>query len=123
MPWNKRSENGMLVADFTMALGSAATVYTDPIDFIDLGANNEKYITAMAVPSATPGAVIDYDLYGSTSYNGTVQKLQDDVIPDSNAFTLATFNIKSKPAPYYKVAATTTTNESAKTVTITVIVP
>jgi hypothetical protein len=132
MAWTKKTVRGMLVATEEVTLASSATyAYTSEIDFIDLGKDASKYITLSCDASAVSGTNVDLSLVG-TPTSGTagasclVLKDAPGSIADvTNAAKVSTaaFDIKVYPAPYYRIGLLCDANESANTMTVTIIVP
>lgn len=133
MSWSKTTVNGMLVATETVTLAGAAGAYafTSEIDFIPMGDLANKYVTLTCVASAVTGTNVDVSLHGYSTKGtsgGSNNQLVDAPgsigdITNSAKTKQASFDIKPYPAPYYRIGFLSDANESANTVTVTIIVP
>lgn len=126
MAFTQKTENRMLVAEETKTLPSSATTeYSSEIDFLrfrDLSKEHE-YVTFVINPSGVSGTNLDIALYGANESGGTKFLLKDALVADITAAgaVASVIDLKAYPAPYYYVAWTSDADESANTITVTVI--
>ena len=111
-----------------ITLPSSATIgYTPVIEFLGIRKDTEKkYVTIVATASAVSGTNVDLSLYGSLTATGEKFLLLDlnSIVADitNSAKTKAgVLDINAYPAPYYYLAHTTDADESANTITYSVI--
>lgn len=134
MAWTKKTVNGMLVATESVTLAASATyAYTSEIDFLNLNpsATNNKYVGLICTASAVAGTNVDVSLHG-TAVSGTAGASMEYVldapgsiadVTNSAKSKAASVDIKASPFPYYRIGLLCDVNESANTMTVTIIVP
>lgn len=132
MAWTVKSKDSFLIAEETLTLPASGTVYTSEIDFIDfLAEMPSQYVTLSATASAVAGTNVDVSLHGYATRGtsgGSGNLLVDapgSIADLTNAAKTASasFNIKAYPAPFYRLGFLVDADNSANTVTATLIVP
>lgn len=125
MAWVKKTVNGVLYAQEVVTLAASATyAYTSEIDFLKPNSELNNYVTVMCEASAVTGTNVDVELFGCHTSAGTKFSLLDAPCADvtNAAKTKAgVVDLNAYPAPYYYVGLLCDTNESANTMTVTIV--
>lgn len=127
MAFTKSTENGFLKAVEVVTLGNATTVYSSVLDTLRVRrrfAQNVFTVTLQA--SAVSGTNVDISLYGSDTEAGTVKRLVTANIVTALTDTteaVAYIDVGAKPWPYYFLSFLSDADETANTVTVTILAP
>ena len=130
MAWSETTtSNGYKVYTETITLPASATAgYSSQIDFIQADPDNAtKKIIVVANASAVSGTNLDLSLIGHwTKYTAgaSMVSLVDAYIADITATgnNIDVLDVNSYPMPYYRLKHISDADESANTITYTIII-
>ena len=130
MAWTKTVNNNGYTA-YTEAItlpASATSGYSSEIDFLEADPDNAtKKVIVVANASAVSGTNLDLSLIGhwtSGTAGGSMVSLVDAYIADITATgnNIDVLDVNSYPMPYYRLKHISDADESANTITYTILV-
>lgn len=124
MSWKQSSPNGLGTISETYTLPSSAVrEYSSIIDgFKPRFKHANRYVMIGLNPSAVSGGDLDIALYGSLTRDGDKVELVDAIVADmgSTGWVFGQVDLNAYPFPYYWIAWTADTDESANTIQVAV---
>lgn len=127
MAFTGSSVNGLSKRQEVITLVNATTVFSSAIDFLHLRRRfPQNVVTVLIQASAVSGTNVDVNLYGSDTLAGTTKRLLEanfvTALTDGTE-AIATFDAGAQPWPYYFFRFETDADETANTVTVTILSP
>ena len=129
MAWSKTSANGFSVYTEEITLPSSATTeYSSEIDFLAPNPKTtNRNVIVVANASAVSGTNLDISLQGgwvTGTAGGSMVQLVDGFIGDISATgnNIDILDLNAYPSPYYRIAHLSDADESANTITYTIMV-
>lgn len=130
MAWSLKSVNGCLVATETVTGVASGTAYTSEISFIKKTDLANHYVGISCANASLAGTNLDVSLLG-TATSGTAgasmefTHVSDSLVADITTGTTKSANVDFNlyPTPFYRIGFLVDSSETAKSVTVTIVVP